>query len=160
MFPGSAKLWLEAQPQAENPGCLQISFTVLKISSFFFPEPLAGLGAAPPIVWTTALGNNLGHEFYPWGCNVCSWFCIFCYFFLECCLFTEKLVRATTNQMAESGAATGHQRRLIFTRAREKAPQGQTANMSSTEYYIVFLYHKISAFNNSKENPTGPKVTE
>lgn len=22
MFPGSAKLWLEAQPQAENEGCL------------------------------------------------------------------------------------------------------------------------------------------
>lgn len=69
--------------------------------------------------------------------------------FLECCSSTEKLVRATTNQMAGSGAATGQQQR----------PQGQTANMSNTEYYIAFLYHKISAFNNNKQNPTGPKVT-
>lgn len=35
MFPGSAKLWLEAQPQAENRGCLQISFRVFKIFFFF-----------------------------------------------------------------------------------------------------------------------------
>lgn len=36
MFPGSAKLWLEAQPQAENRGCLQISFRVFKNFYFFF----------------------------------------------------------------------------------------------------------------------------
>lgn len=36
MFPGSAKLWLEAQPQAENRGCLQISFRVFKNFFFFF----------------------------------------------------------------------------------------------------------------------------
>lgn len=95
MFPGSAKLWLEAQPQAENWGCLQISFRVFKI--FFFSEQLAGLGVAPPIIWTTALGNNLGHEFYPRGCDVCSWVCVFWYLFwpfLKCC-FSTSLTRKT-----------------------------------------------------------------
>lgn len=31
MFPGSAKLWPEAPPQADDEGCLQISFRVFKI---------------------------------------------------------------------------------------------------------------------------------
>lgn len=62
MFPGSAKLWLEAQPQAESEGCLQISFRVFKI--FFLQKKkyyfqLAGLGVAPIIIWTTALGSEL-----------------------------------------------------------------------------------------------------
>lgn len=61
--------------------------------------------------------------------------------------------------MAESGAATGQQQRPISTRAIvESALWSKTANMSNTEYHIIFLYHKISVFNKTEKHQPGQKL--
>lgn len=57
MFPGSSKLRLEAQPQAEDEGCLQISFTVFRI--YFFVVFFSSRAACWPWCGTS---NNIDNS--------------------------------------------------------------------------------------------------